>query len=279
MSETDERPSISERYGVCIGSGVQTDVVLAAGMQRNRIGILLLRLQAEYDSVRADLERAGHIRGRNVDAGRELERRAVAADKAAIAAENAHDPAEAAHWLRIAEQLRAQAAELITTRTAAEIISARAFILLELKTLFTTKQHVGALSLRMAAKRGNSLKPDVALKLGGRVLDVYLDPICHHCDGTGRVGNRYAGENEKECRACKGTGHRRDILGSGPQETTFAAVLLGELDRQAKDAARRMAGALFGQAPAQMQPEQERVLRQVLADSIGQINCEAAHAD
>jgi hypothetical protein len=274
MTDQNERPTISERYGVAIGDGSTRiaargssgDVVLAAALQRNRLGALLLRLQSEYDSVRGDLEHAGQIKARAVDKGKELLARADALEASAEAAAEEFSAPEAAAYLRQARALRAEAASLAEKRTPAEIMSARAFILIGLKTLRETKQRVGALALTMAAKPGRGVRAEAAVKLAGRVLDVYLDPTCAQCDGTGKVGNRYAGEVEKDCSACRGSGHRRDILGNGPHETTFAAVLFGELQRQAAAAAGGMARMLGPEQQHQADAEADAELQQRLAE-------------
>lgn len=265
----DLPPSISERYGVAIGVGVQSDIVLAAGLQRSLTGALLIRLQAEYDMVRADMEKAGQIMPRRVDRANNLDAAAKAWDDDAA---EAVDVALAGIYRRKAEAAREEAAA-IRRRLPAEIVSARAFVLLELKTLRPAKERIAALAIRMAQKR--KIEPEAALKLAGRVLDVYLDPMCHHCDGTGKVGNVYAGEAERECRACRGTGTRRDVIGNGPAETTFAAVLMGELQRQASDAARGMRDALRGSD----QSAADAAVLATIRQSLGELRSAAAAVD
>ncbi len=235
--DPNARPTIGERYGVAIGTGTQRDVVLAAGMQRDVLGGMLLRLAAEYDAVRGELELAGQIaprqetkRARMLDAVKAMERSVElllpGPDRESMLAEAAAIAAEAA---------------AMPKRTEAEIKSARAFILMGLKSLYATKQAVGALALTMAEKRG--VPRETGFKLAGRVLDVYLDPTCHHCDGTGVIGSLYRGA-EKVCEACKGTGHRRDILGDRLAETLLARDLFAELQRRAAQAASGMRQAI-----------------------------------
>lgn len=241
--EENAKPTIAERYGVAIGYGATGGIVLAAALQTHRLGAVLLRLQAEYDGVRADLERAGLIRTRNVDRARELVREAEAFEREAVKAAKDHQAPEEAALLRKAKRLRADA-EAMPERTPGEIVSARAFILLELKTLVEAKQRVGTLALQMSANRKRPLDTEVVLKLAGHVLDVFLDPGCHQCDGVGKTGSAYLGEVEKQCQVCRGSGHRRDIIGRGIDQVTFCAVLLGELQRQVGHAARGMSQAL-----------------------------------
>lgn len=246
MTDPNDRPTVTERYQVAVGRGGDRDVILAAALRGNRVGVLLLRLQAEYDMVRGDLERAGQIRARNIGAGRELLAAAKTLIAAAKVSKGKGEEVEAAYLERRAEALRKDADSLEKQRTPHEIKSARAFILLELKSLHFVKQEVGALAVRMAAKR--HVKTEAALKLAGRVLDVFLDAMCHECDGTGKLSTLYQGKVEKQCGVCCGTGSRRDVLGNNATENTFAGILHGELDRQTKAAARQISQALRGDA-------------------------------
>lgn len=254
MNDTDnnEKPTIGERYSTALGAGATRvaarassgDIVLAAALQHNRVGAALLRLQAEYDVVRQDLERAGLIRPRTIERGRELLREAETLERDAAKAAKKFQDVERVAYERKALALRAEAATLTKERTTAEVLSARTFILLNLKTLTEAKQLVGALALRMSAKRKRPFEPDIVLVLAGKVIDVFLDPNCHQCDGTGKTGSVYLGEVEKQCRPCCGSGHRRDIIGQGQAQKMFSAVLFGELQRQVAAAARGMAKAL-----------------------------------
>lgn len=253
MSNQDpnERPTIAEKYGVAIGQGSTRiaarassgDVVLAAALQRNRLGTALMRLLSEYDSVRADLERVGAIKARNAEHVRELLAQAETFERSAKAADRDCLAVEAAAHRRAAARLREDALA-VPKRTPDEIKAARVFILVELKTLTEAKQRVGALALSMASRKKRALDGDLVLKLAGQTLDIFLDPNCHDCDGTGKSGSGYLGEVERQCRTCRGSGHRRDIVGRGIQEVTFVAVLLGEMQRATAAAGRGMVKAL-----------------------------------
>jgi len=72
MNEPNQKPSIEEQYAVALSCGAQSSVVMAAGLQRDRAGVLLLRLRAEYDAVRGELEQAGQIAPRGLDRARVL---------------------------------------------------------------------------------------------------------------------------------------------------------------------------------------------------------------
>lgn len=229
MTDDHQKPTIEEQYAVALSYGVQSRLVLAAGLQRERTGVLLLRLRAEYDSVRGELEHAGKIAPRGLD-------------RARVMRQEAEQFKRASNWAA-AEALVVEA-DAIQRRAPAEVMSARAVILVALTSLHDARQGLGALAVRMAANPKRGLEPDVALRLAGRVLDVWLDETCHKCDGTGRLGNRYAGDRERECTSCKGTGHRRDILGDSLKQTLFARDLLAELQRQVAAAASGIKAAI-----------------------------------
>jgi len=229
----NEKPGIEELYAAAIARGVPDRLILAAGLQRERVGIMLLRLRAEYDMVRGELERAGQIAPAGAKRAQELRQQA---EKARRIGE--HD---------VAAQLLAEA-DSIQRRTPAEVMSARAVILVSLTTLHAAKQELGALAVRMGANPRRILASAVSLRLAGRVLDVWLDETCHRCDGTGILGSRYQGDAERECPTCKGTGHRRDILGDSLQQTQFAGDLLAEVQRQVAVAAAGIRAAIHAES-------------------------------
>ena len=227
-------PSLSERYGVAVSSGTGLEhMILAAGMQHERLGAVLLRLQSEYDAAKGDLERAGQIAPQRTAQARELVRRAALAER-----------------LRdygAAEVLKQRAAD-IRERTPVEVLSARTFILMGLNTLHDCKQRFGAFAIGIGVQPKRNIKPELARIIAGQVLDVWLDPTCHTCDGTGQIGNAYAGETRRQCSTCAGSGHRRDIIGRNPSERLFARDLLAELQR-------RVAAAAGGMGQAMAPPE------------------------
>lgn len=250
MNDQNQKPTIEEQYAVALSAGAQTRVVLAAGLQRERAGVQLLRLRAEYDAVRGELEQAGQIAPRGLDRARVLRQEAARLQKAEL-------------WLE-AETLIVEA-EAIQPRTKAQVKTAHAVILVALTSLHSARQELGILAVRMAASPKRSLEPAAALQLAGRVLDVWLDETCHKCDGTGRLGNRYAGDRERECPSCKGSGHRRDILGDSLKQTLFARDLMAELQRQVAAAAAGIKAAIHADSgPSKpMHPELVRRLAEL----------------
>lgn len=250
ITDQNQKPTIEEQYAVALSYGVQTWLVMAAGMQHERAGVQLLRLRAEYDAVRGALERAGQIAPNRAPDRKALEGRIVMAKRA-------DDFASA--------ELLQRDLESFKHRTEAEIKTARAVVLVSLTALHDARQELGALAVRMAANPKRGLGAAAALQLAGRVLDVWLDETCHKCDGTGRLGNRYAGDRERECPACKGTGHRRDILGDSLKQTLFARDLFAEVQRQVAAAAAGIKAAIHADSgPSKpMHPELVRRLAEL----------------
>lgn len=228
--DPNARPTLSERYGVAVSSGTSLDhMILAAGMQHERLGAVLLRLQSECDAVKGDLERTGQIAPQRTAQAHELAQRAKLAERL-----KDYDAAAT---------LKALAAD-IRERTSEEVLSARTLILMGLKNLHDGKQRFDAFAIGMGVQPKRNIRPDIARTIAGQVLDVWLDPTCHTCDGTGMVGNAYAGEVRRQCGTCAGSGHRRDIVGRNPHERIFARDLLAELQRRVASAAGGMGQAL-----------------------------------
>lgn len=257
---SDDKPTIEEQYAIAISTGTGFErVMLAAGLQRDAIvGAKFLRLRAEYDQVRGDMERSGQIAPRAAEKAGQLK---AEIDRIKALMERTDLILRADH---LADQIEAMSTELaaIQRRAPAEIMSARAFVLLGLCTLGDARTQLGALAVKMGAAKKHDLAPEVALKLAGRVLDVWLDEVCHRCDGTKAIGNRYAGDRERECPTCKGSGHRRDILGDSLKQTMFAADLMAEVHRQVAAAAAGIKAALYREEAAAkpLHPELQRRL-------------------
>jgi len=250
--DPNARPSLSERYGVAVSSGTSLDhMILAAGMQHERLGAVLLRLQSEYDAVKGDLERAGQIAPQRTAQARELAARAKLAERLKD--------------YGAAEVLKQRAAE-IRERTPEEVLSARTFILMGLKTLHDCKQRFGAFAIGIGIQPKRGIKPDAGRIIAGQVLDVWLDPTCHTCDGTGMIGNAYAGEVRRQCSTCAGSGHRRDIVGRNPKERIFARDLLAELQRRVAAAAGGMGQALAPPLAAKADTQELQHMQGRLAD-------------
>lgn len=106
----------------------------------------------------------------------------------------------------------------------------RLLILSQLKTLPAAREALGHFAIQQATRQ-RFMQPDtVVLKLVGKVLDVFLDPLCHHCEGRGFTGGSHRGEKRVLCQPCGGSGHRRHRIGRTDQEHAFTASLLTDMD-------------------------------------------------
>lgn len=106
----------------------------------------------------------------------------------------------------------------------------RLLILSQLTTLRDAREALGRFAIQQATRR-RFMQPDaVVLKLVGKVLDVFLDPLCHHCEGRGFTGGSHRGEKRVLCQPCGGSGHRRHRIGRTDQEHAFTASLLTDMD-------------------------------------------------
>ncbi len=107
----------------------------------------------------------------------------------------------------------------------------RFLILGRLKSLPAARDEIGIWAC-IEATRQRFMQPDSAVRvLVGRVIDVHLDPTCHVCEGRGFNGG---GRHEHTgpqiiCRACRGSGLRRDSVGKTEEERRFARFLLAEM--------------------------------------------------
>lgn len=196
LSDQEKQPpgprrGVVERYSVAAASGCDLDIHGAAGMvgPRHELGLALLRVRAEFDTVRAKLSRANTARR----TGRPMQ--------------------------------------------PEDIIMARAEALMAMETLEPCKRLLIVRASSMATKKRFMQPYTVVAQLLGKVLDVFLDQTCHVCDGTGHVGNQYAGETKRECRACRGTGSRRDTIGANAEQKWFAYLLFADMQHAAADAA------------------------------------------
>jgi len=219
---TDEdRVTLGERYGSATASSnlrvgadrrSDADLVIAAGWLDDNLGALLFRLAAEYDRAKGD----------HGIASVEFDRAEAAAAKLEAEAMRAKDPARRAAQLQIVRTMRHDA--------RAQALTARAMILIHLKTLRETKQALQAVALQAVDRAGLEWSDHVVASLVGQCLDVHLDPTCHHCQGRGSNGG--FGTLRTLCRECKGSTRRSSSeIGKDAVQRAFAAWLLSEMRR------------------------------------------------
>lgn len=217
MTDTEERPTTQERYQRAtqssnlrptrVGTTGDVDVIGAAGMAGDSLGALLFRLVGEWDACKG--EKALY----EAEAARLYE-----------AQRRAHKAGQTDEAKQLAEDARR------------EVMTGRAMILLQLGTLRQAKQALFSRVLSLIAEKGQPSLENVAAALTGRILDVFLDPTCPPCEGRGFNGGHHRGERQIICRACRGSGSRRDDVGKTPSERFLAALMLAEMSRKMTEA-------------------------------------------
>ena len=190
MSTTEERYARAIRSShleVKEEARGDVDTIIAAGMAET-LGVLLSRLRAEWDAQAGEAlqyERAAKGFNRMADEQASLARRSTGDEKTKHVAE--------------AERLREEGRR--------ELITGRAMVLMNLTSLGQAKGAIFNFAYRSAPRRGVSGDDPELFALCGKVLDVWLDRRCHHCEGRGFNGG-YRKE-QITCGHCRGTGHRR----------------------------------------------------------------------
>ncbi len=206
MSTTEDLPpTTGERYSSAVESSNlrlgerrgDADYIIAAGLVHNGMASALYRLQVEYDSVRAEHQ----------------------------AAEKAMRDSEA--YAKRQEHKSAQHAAEILKAAEGAALTSHVLILSQLQSLREAKAMFGQYAVVAATKRC-FMQPDrVVMALAGRVLDVFLNPRCRHCEGRGFTGGGRHEHTGPEifCRPCRGSGQRRDLVGETQDERNFAGHL------------------------------------------------------
>lgn len=245
----DDRPTLPERYARAVNSSRlvvvertrgDVDLLIAAGWVENHLGTMLYRLATEFDSARSEQTAARRRIAVSTAEADDLER---SARKLASGHVDGHGAAA----------LKMLAVATMRTEVAHEITSERAFLMMRMKSLDTTKEALGAWAMEQAlAVRFKSPgrlptdagpaqplrmrqwrnavreRADIVAKLTGRVLDVFLDNLCAPCQGRGFNGG--FGGPQRLCRACAATGKRSANLGGDQATESFGRLLLCEME-------------------------------------------------
>lgn len=221
MSDPMNPMTTGERYSSAVESSNlrlgerrgDADYIIAAGLVPNGMASALYRLQVEYDSVRVEHHAAEQrMRDTEAFAKRQRDDKPLGPDE---------DPEK--RRPKTAEQ---KAAELLKAAEGAALTS-HVLILSQLQSLREAKALFGQYAVVAATKR-RFMQPDrVVLALAGRVLDVFLNPRCRHCEGRGFTGGGRHEHTSPEifCRPCRGSGQRRDMVGETQDERNFAGHL------------------------------------------------------
>jgi hypothetical protein len=259
QDDPNARPGTVERYSVAAVSGGDFAMHGAAGMlhARHGLGLALLRMRAEFDSIRGQMLRNNQAAKDRQAAFESLQKRAInkaiEADAARALAEKAPDFATASRWEAAAASAEVAATHLAEEaahalkRAPVDILCERAEVLQTMTTLEPAKRLLMARATVLATKRQFMEPNERVAVLLGKVLDVYLDVTCHTCDGTGSVGSIYAGEKPRTCRVCRGSGHRRDTIGESAAQRMFASHLMAEMQQAAATAGAELRKRLRGE--------------------------------
>lgn len=118
---------------------------------------------------------------------------------------------------------------------AADDLTARVLVLIKLRSLEPAKGAILRFALGQAERRGIDPSDAGLLDLCAKVLDVWLDRKCHHCEGRGFNGGYR--EPQITCRPCRGSGNRRQSqLHSAEALHNYGLWLLNVLDTKATGA-------------------------------------------
>lgn len=112
-----------------------------------------------------------------------------------------------------------------------------------LKRMAPTRERLMHFAADIALARRFDFTPDELQEIVLRVLDLYLDPSCPTCTGTGLVGEY--GTVRNMCPACDGSKARR-LMWEGDRAEQFAQVLQVRMSEVTDTARRRMQGLLRG---------------------------------
>lgn len=227
-----------ERYAAAVRSSHlevtehdgDVDLIIAAGMAET-LGVLLARLKGEWDGQKATLTLHRNEQNR-------LHREADRLDReAAVLRRDPNKETQEDSW-REAGRKEAEAVWM-RAESEREGVTARALILMEMRSLGPAKQALYNLAMRQAAKKAvDSTEAEIAA-LVGRVLDVWLDRLCLPCNGVGTSGGY--GSPKVICSKCGGSGSRRNSrLSPATGEHYFGLWLLGVMDAKCSDALKKI---------------------------------------
>lgn len=232
MTTIEDRPTLPERYAramqsthleVLVDERCSVDLLVAAGWVKDGLGTMLYRLRTEYDAVRG------------------VHRTALAAlHEAQAHADQVRREARAKEGQGQAEQaarLRQIAAHIMRSADG-EALMAKVQMLSQLKTLEPAKAALGRFA-GITATRERYMQPDgEVMRIAGASLDVWMDPMCHHCNGTGLTGG--VGVVAGICPHCGGTKLRVYRLHVTDEGHQFGRSLLSHMDRKTEHVAGRM---------------------------------------
>ncbi len=259
-----DRVTMGERYGRATDTTdlrlqerrSDADILIAAGWLDDNLGAKLFRLGREFDLAR----------GEHGIAEAEFERMERAACDLERQGEGGSPEREDGE--KLAADLRKMA--------EAQALSARCMVLMHLKSLGDVKETVFGYACSIAKAQGFDWDAKVIAKLVGQVLDIHLDPSCHHCQGRGFSGGYLA--TKTRCRECRATGRRgRAQIGKDQAQRAFGGMLLDLLKSLLAQAAGGMAKALRDSGVESEEDREAAVWR--LTQRLAELRSPAAQAD
>jgi hypothetical protein len=225
-------PTTEESYSSALDSAhlevlptrCSVDYLIAAGWIADTLGTSLFRLRTEFDAIRGEHRQAA-------DAARLATR-----EYAGLVRRGAH----------------AKAAELgdDAERSA---LTARALMLVHLKTLSEARERLFCFAVVKATK-DKFMQDDEAVRgITAKSLELWLDPICPHCEGRGFTGGFSA--PLAWCSQCDATGNRGKgrhgfRLARSEAGHAFGRSLLVAMDRKTEIVAVSMRRYLRQDRPA-----------------------------
>ena len=234
MTANEDRPTIAERYSRALeshhlevkeGRG-DVDLLVAAGWVHDGLGTKLYRLRSEWDAVRGE-HRLAEAAAQVADKKHTVRVRAVARMA------EGDDRAEALQYAR--DQIAAAERAALT---------ARALIMVHLKTLHAATVALGAFAVIHAIDVRYRVRGDNAQRIAGRALDAWLDPNCPTCEGRGYTGGFTL--PMALCNHCGGTGSRQYRLDRSDEGHKFGRSLLVQMDERTEFVGRQMRRYLGG---------------------------------
>jgi len=115
---------------------------------------------------------------------------------------------------------------------------ARVYVLSQMASLAQTRTTLGRFAMMHAVRAKFNRPAEVVMQITGMALDVWLDPLCHHCEGRGFTGG-FDGPMVF-CHYCHHTGSRKTRLHKSEDCHQFGLNLLNEMQRKADFVAHKM---------------------------------------
>lgn len=234
----DERPVLEERYASAVRSSHlrstseragDVDLLVAAGWVREGLATAMYRVRGEFDCVK------GEARVTNEHLAQLRAQRAERWDQA-------ETEAKATRFGPTRTVLYRQQCTALDEQIEREALTARAFILIKLKSLTAVTRALRHYAEQQASRRGfMEARPGQAYRIVGHALDLMLDPLCAPCDGRGFTGGYL--KHKVICTACKGAG-RRPLEFGGIEADLFGRWLIADVERKLARVEKLMRGFL-----------------------------------